>query len=95
MLAFFEHQLGVQTISPTKKSRVSEAFKPLGNSSIKDKILARVQQCQGLVGSKRYGELSTGMRAGKINIIKDKVKYSKEQKEVLYKIEQIMNFELM
>lgn len=52
------------------------------------------QQSQELVGSKRFAELVKLFKEGKVNIQKDKNKYSDKEKKVLYNIEEIVEYSL-
>ena len=77
-------------MSPTKKTMVQEALKPIV-SSRSGKISSKEAECVKLVGEKRYRELKNLFESGKINpatVPKD-AKYSAEEKKTLYYIEEI------
>lgn len=94
ILAYFENELGGSTLSPSKREKVNNAYRPLGTSSIKDKIKHLEEQSEMLVGAKRFAELVKLFKEGKINLQKDKTKYNDKEKKVLYNIEEIVEYSL-
>ena len=62
-------------MSPTKKTMVQQALKPLSNSTMGEVTKAKEVECINLVGMKRYKELQQMLSSGKIdfrNLVRDK-----------------------
>jgi hypothetical protein len=59
----------------------------------KSKVSSRVEECESLVGHKKYEEFYRLTKEGKISVGKQKNKYSEDEKRVLFLIEEILFIE--
>jgi hypothetical protein len=74
---------------------VQQAFKPLSSSTLGEVIQSKENECIDLVGNKRFKELVSKVKEGKIDfrtLIKDK-SYSTEDRKVIYKVEEIIELQ--
>lgn len=81
-------------MSPTKKSMVQQALRPIEFSTA-SKIKGKELECINLVGEKRYRQLKTMFSEGKIDKsgIQKNAKFSAQQKKSLFYIEQIIELQ--
>lgn len=75
-------------MQPGKRAMVQQAFQPVVQSTVAERIKSREKECIELVGEKRFKELSSDFNNNKINmlnIIKNK-QLSLKDRKTLYLI---------
>lgn len=56
IVSFFQNEMGLSTMSPSKKTMVQQALKPI-ECSVSSKVSIKEKECIKLVGEKRFKEL--------------------------------------